>query len=245
MPTCHAKCVQQWVVEISDSLRIPFEAHLGQFLNGVATSAAAGPFYLRPEALKDTRKRQALRMAISAARVADAVGYSTYMKLMKAALTGGFGVQMFLSGDQYKMFVPVLETLMSLGIMGPNGLLQLYYLSCWHLFQRRQNPSTDRVLHSGGIEGVISAVCPEFFLKELFHYAPAAQWLYESVLPSPHDEVEWSNWYLTCIVRRERWVVIACSSQTTELPNGINCPAFALLARVVNGYKEVRFCFPF
>ena len=51
-------------------------------------------------------------------------------------ISGSFGVQMFLSGEQYKMFIPMMESLKSFGITGPNGLLQLYYLSCWHEFER-------------------------------------------------------------------------------------------------------------
>lgn len=59
--------------------------------------------------------------------------------LMKAIAGGSFGVNMFLSGDQYKRFVPMLEILKSFGISGPNGMLHLYYLACWHEFSRSSN----------------------------------------------------------------------------------------------------------
>jgi hypothetical protein len=227
--------MERWMADLSESMRTGFAENMTQFLRRrEANPYEIFEFYPRPVALEDTQKRQIIRVAIAAAKVADAAGYSTYVTLAKAAVTGKFGVELFLSGDQYKMFIPMLECLKSLDIMGPNALLQLYYLSCWHLLQRR---------HTGALTeefGVLHRVCPSVLIAEAYAFAPYAQYLYEAQLPPPHDELEWFNWYLGRIGKRAGWTVLVASSQTTQFPDGVSCPAFALLVKDTGATKEVR-----
>jgi hypothetical protein len=84
-PQCMDRCIRLWVEEIADSLRIPFEGNLTEYLccyadtatpSTTAGATTAGTttgitFYSRPMALKDTQKRKALRMALSAAKVSS------------------------------------------------------------------------------------------------------------------------------------------------------------------------------
>jgi hypothetical protein len=42
-------------------------------------------------------------------------------------------------------------------------------------------------------------------------------WLYMARLPKPHDDNEWSSWYLVHLVRREGWTV-KCVIFGVDLP---------------------------
>jgi hypothetical protein len=209
-------------------------------------SSTVRTFYPRPEAIEDSAMRQAIRLAILASKVAEIAGYSDYVMIAKAVISGSFGVQMFLSEQQYKMFLPLMEILKSFSISGPNGMIMLYYLSCAHELERVAAPHFEGRMHAQGSPGVLQPVCPPTLLRYLNRYAPAANWLYAASLPKPHDEVEWSNWYLGRIVAGEGWSVLASSAESMQLPNNISCPAFAVVARVRENIstgateKEVR-----
>jgi hypothetical protein len=227
---CFDKCLSFWISELSDCMRIPFVQNAKAFLE--AQSTAVHTFYPRPEALEDSKMRQAIRLAILASKVAEMAGYSDYVMIAKAVISGSFGVQMFLSEQQYRMFLPLMEMLKCFNISGPNGMILLYYLSCAHELERIAAPQLEGRMHASGSPGVLQAECPPDLLRYVNRYAPAANWLYAASLPKPHDEVEWSNWYLGRIVAGDGWTVLACSAESMQLPNNISCPAFAVVARV-------------
>lgn len=243
---CFDRCLSFWISELSDSLRIPFLQNTKNYLD--EPCAAVRRFYSRPEVLEDSKMRQAIRIAILASKVAEVAGYSDYVLVAKAVISGTFGVQMFLSEQQYKMFLPLMEMMKSFNISGPNGMILLYYLSCAHELERSADPQRETRMHAAGSPGVIQPDCPPALLQYVNRYAPAANWLYAASLPKPHDDVEWSNWYLGRVVAGEGWTVLASSAESMQLPNNISCPAFAVVARVrensageVNE-KEVDLC---
>ena len=53
--------------------------------------------------------------------------------------------------------------------------------------------------------GVVSTVCSPQLLQYVTKYVSAAQWLYLARLPAPHDNNEWSSWFLTRLVKDKGW----------------------------------------
>jgi hypothetical protein len=76
--------------------------------------------------------------------------------------------------------------------------------------------------------------CPAALFGYVGQYVAPAQWLYNSLLPVPHDGNEWSGWYLSQILRHQQsggWTLLMCSNETSVLPSGTLCPGFALAVR--------------
>ncbi len=71
--------------DLSESMTSSFVANLDSYLESHSLHRVVY-FYLRPSALEDSKTRQAIRLALLAARVANAVGYSSYVFMIKAAL---------------------------------------------------------------------------------------------------------------------------------------------------------------
>ena len=60
-----------------------------------------------------------------------------------------------------------------------------------------------------GDTGVVSTPCNHRLLCHAYEYVSAAQWLYLAKLPAPHDNNEWSSWYLSRLVKQQGWCVHA------------------------------------
>jgi hypothetical protein len=184
--------------------------------------------------------------------VADFTGFTLTIKAMKYAYYSSELFNLLISSDIYLVLNPLIENLKQYGIDGPTAILNLYYLSCKHQLEHKQFryqtsyyrrppalPPKDgtsrrrRPIHDTK-KGVLSYDCPNEVVEYVSRYLSAAQWLYNSSLPAPHSSNEWSSWYLSRLVSRQKWTLLMCVNETTKLPNGNKCPAFALLARITS-----------
>lgn len=197
-------------------------------------------FFSKPDYVIDSSSRKVLRAAQIAEGVATVSGFSATFSLLKYAYIGGEIVKKIISSDLLEVLSPLMDSLSQYGIKGPRGILRLYYLGCQHVKEHINDLSLEYASFVGTAEGVIAESCPEGVLEYLGTYVDKADCLYSSNLPAPHDTNDWNSWYLSRITIRQEYTVLACINETTKLPNGVKCPAFALLARydVSKGQRE-------
>ena len=65
------------------------------------------------------------------------MGYKAFFSVIKAAAMGGGVLNLVLQGEISKILYPLMECLKEFGIEGPNGVLRVYYLGCYHELQRK------------------------------------------------------------------------------------------------------------
>lgn len=191
-------------------------------------------FFPLPETLEDTTYRKALRIAQVAEIVADFTPLKNALKAMKYAYYSHELITMLISSDMFAVLAPLMDQLKLYEITGPTALLNLYYLGCKHTLEHKQTYSTLRrdFYDPKKYQGVLMQDCPHEVIDYISRYVSPAQWLYTSKLPPPHsDDNEWCSWYLSKMIRRQQWVLLMSMSDSTKLPSGEKCPAFALVAR--------------
>jgi hypothetical protein len=182
---------------------------------------------------EDTSYRQAMRIVQVAEIVADFAGYSLVVKSLKYAYMSHELINLLISSDLYMVLSPLVESLKVYGITGPTALLNLYYLGCKHQLEFKQSflLRNKNNFYGKTQKGVLISETPMEVIDYLSRYISPAQWLYTSSLPPPHSNNDWSAWYLSKMISRQQWTLLMCINETTKLPNGNKCPAFAILAR--------------
>eukprot|EP01040_Poterioochromonas_malhamensis_P005389 gene5389-5781_t len=181
---------------------------------------------------EDTALRQATRVAQIAEVVATLTGFSFPVKALKYAYFSTELVNALISADLFKALNPLLEKLKLYGINDPSAILYLYYLGCKHTLEYKQNFLLNKdAAYSLTQTGVLMSECPVEAIEYVSRYISAAQFLYSSVLPPPHNDNDWSSWYLSKMISRQKWTLLMCVNEATKLPNGKKCPAFAIIAR--------------
>eukprot|EP01034_Spumella_vulgaris_P032631 gene32631-40264_t len=181
---------------------------------------------------EDTTYRKALRLSVIAETIADMSGYSMAYKAVKYAYYSHELVNLLIKGGLSVLLLPLMESLKEYGITGPTAILRVYYLGCKHSLTHKINSNIPKSLaFITDSPGVLLPECPLKILQYISGFISPAQWLYVSCLPAPHNSNDWSSWYLSRIIRRQGWTVIMCINETTQLPNGVKCPAFALVTR--------------
>jgi len=194
--------------------------------------------------VEDTYKRAATRVAkLTETVITNAVGgnIGLVVKAVKYAYLGQELYKLILDSDIFKHIEPIIDTLMKQGLTSKLDQkklpIYLYYLACSHQLEFKINPT--REVYDSNSVGVIEAACNTDLINYCGRYLECANWLYAAKLPRPHDNnVAMCAWYLTKLVRRNKWCVLCCNNTTTKLPNGKLCPGFALLARNMGGKKE-------
>jgi hypothetical protein len=68
-------------------------------------------------------------------------------------------------------------------------------------------------------------------LEYVAQFVSPAQWLYGAALPAPHDSSDWSSWYLSNLLKHQRYTLLLSINETIKLPDGRKCPAFAIVGR--------------
>eukprot|EP00604_Paraphysomonas_vestita_P001277 CAMPEP_0174823634 /NCGR_PEP_ID=MMETSP1107-20130205/26366_1 /TAXON_ID=36770 /ORGANISM="Paraphysomonas vestita, Strain GFlagA" /LENGTH=429 /DNA_ID=CAMNT_0016047039 /DNA_START=503 /DNA_END=1793 /DNA_ORIENTATION=+ len=179
----------------------------------------------------DTKARKAKRLLYLAEYAAEVVGLDAYFQVLKFAAMGTGALSVILQGDTAKVLYPLMECLKQFGIEGPTGLIRVYYLGCNHQLARILDSSLESCGHNYGDPGVLNPICPNYELDYAGLYSGPAQWLYSALLPSPHDDEDWNKWYLSRIVSCQGWKLLFTMVQSSILPNGVSCPAFALVCR--------------
>jgi hypothetical protein len=226
--------VLQRVMEIfRDEINEKFESNFNDFI--IHEPEWKEYFSFPEEAPEDTTYRQALRAAQIAVFVADLTGFSMTLKAVKVMYFGSELLNILVKGDILPMLSPLLESLKGHGIDGPSALLRLYYLGCRHTLREISNssvPKLPRHYDERIVPGVLCPHCPYGVVDYVSKYISAAEWLYLANLPQPHNTMEWASWYLTKLVKRQGWTVLMCIHETTKLPDGLKCPAFAVVTRV-------------
>lgn len=226
--------VLQRVMEIfRDEINEKFESNFNDFI--IHEPEWKEYFSFPEEAPEDTTYRQALRAAQIAVFVADLTGFSMTLKAVKVMYFGSELLNILVKGDILPMLSPLLESLKGYGIDGPSALLRLYYLGCRHTLREISNssvPKLPRHYDERIVPGVLCPHCPYGVVDYVSKYISAAEWLYLANLPQPHNTMEWASWYLTKLVKRQGWTVLMCIHETTKLPDGFKCPAFAVVTRV-------------
>jgi hypothetical protein len=213
-----------------DEMRLKYQSFLDKYL--ISGEELQVDNYKMPmAAAEDTAYRYALRLVKVAEVAATVSGYSVAYNTLKYIYYGSEIVNRVIAGDLLTVVGPVSEALDVFGIRGPTGVLNVYYLGCQHVLDYQMDPSVESNDHEKGVDGVVSISCPTLLIDHLGSYLAAMQWLYAATLPAPHDDNDWSSWYLSRLVAEDGWTVLACVNETSRLPNGRKCPAFALLVR--------------
>jgi hypothetical protein len=239
--SCRTVANDLWMQEFRATFWKDTELRLEQFL---ASEQIIHMFFDLPKPSEDTYKRKAERLAQIAEAAAEISGYRMYFQALKYAYYSKELYQLLIAGDILNMLGPVIAELDRLGArsMGTKGVLQLYYLSCQHKLETKIDPAKEYVAFTD--QGhktephLLSADCSEELLDRIGRHLDFGQFLYIACLPAPHNGNDWSSWYLTKLVRRSGWTVIACVNETTKLKNDRKCPSFALLARCQGDVKE-------
>lgn len=197
-------------------------------------------FFEKPSSSpKDSTFRKALRLSVVTEYVADLTGFTLTYKAVKFAIYGRELFNVIMTGGLYAALSPLMESLKTFDISGPNGLMRVYYLGCQHTLTNKMH-NVPRVLQYESKEpGVIMQNCPDEVLSYIRRYVTPAHWLYVSSLPPPHDDNDWSCWYLSRIIKPQGWTLLVCINDTRRIPDGSKCPAFALVVRGgVDGKKK-------
>lgn len=239
--TCNALVTRRVMEIFRDEINEKFESNFNDFIIHEHSWKEYFPF--PSTAPEDTTYRQAIRAAQIAVFVADLTGFSLTLKAVKVMYFGSEIFNILIKGDILPMLSPLLESLKAYGIDGPSALLRLYYLGCQHTLRAAQlakQPKLRTVYDERQHPSVLCPHCPYGVMAYLARYVSAAEWLYHTQLPSPHNTMEWSSWYLTKLVRRQGWTVLMGIHETTKLPDGLKCPAFAVLTRVRGRQSEKR-----
>jgi len=189
---------------------------------------------------EDTAYRKALRMIHIAGVVAGMTGYAMTYNAVKYAYYSSELVNILTEGGILSILTPLLESLKEcgIGISGPTALMRLYYLGCYHTLQSKIDTTSRSLLYTSDKTGVLYSECPLAVLQYVNSYLSAAQWMYLSSLPPPHQDNDWGSWYLSQIIRRQGWSLLMCINESTKIPDGSKCPAFALVTRCVGGDGE-------
>eukprot|EP00603_Paraphysomonas_imperforata_P006995 CAMPEP_0114424922 /NCGR_PEP_ID=MMETSP0103-20121206/6954_1 /TAXON_ID=37642 ORGANISM="Paraphysomonas imperforata, Strain PA2" /NCGR_SAMPLE_ID=MMETSP0103 /ASSEMBLY_ACC=CAM_ASM_000201 /LENGTH=672 /DNA_ID=CAMNT_0001593711 /DNA_START=38 /DNA_END=2053 /DNA_ORIENTATION=+ len=228
---CKNKCRDRlfafWMKQFADENREKYLEALHFFLrNGAETF----PTLSKPKGLEDSKLRKAMRMMVLAEYAAEAVGYDIYLKALKLFAAGGGMMGILLQNNYVAMMYPLMGLLKDFGITGPNGLLRVFYYASSIELYRKLNFDSVLEGHRAGDIGVIAEKCPMDILDYVGRYAAPAQWLYSAKLPEPHDEDDWTSWYLSRIVSKDGWSLVAVSP-SASVHFGAKCPAFALVVR--------------
>jgi len=231
---CKERCLP-YAIQYSMSL---FHENMAQkflpiLLSYIQSNYQYTDYFPRPVSqLEDTTYRQAIRLAQIAEVVADITGFSLTIKALKYAYMSSELVNALISADLFAALNPLLENLKQYGITGPTALLNLYYLGCKHTLEYKQNFLLKKdAAYAEDQTGVLVSECPVEVLEYISRYVSPAQFLYTSFLPPPHDNNDWSSWYLSKMIARQEWTLLMCMNEATKLPNGNKCPAFAIIAR--------------
>ena len=224
-----------------------FSYNVNDYLNNHAhrdaTQSDIVVSYYPMPTVEDTYKRAATRVAkLTETVITTAVGgnIGLMVKAVKYAYLGKELYKLILDSDIFKHIEPIIDTLTKQGLTSKIDQkkipIYLYYLACSHQLDYKINPT--REVYGSNPTG-IENTCDVDLINYCGKFLECANWLYAAKLPKPHDNnVAMCAWYLTKLVRRNRWCVLCCNNTTTKLPNGKLCPGFALLARNVGGKKE-------
>jgi hypothetical protein len=228
---CTPRVVNWCMHEFRKEITSKFEDNVNLFMSDELKQHFFFP--IPKEAPEDTAYRKALRMIHIAGVVAGISGYAMTYNAVKYAYYSSELVNILTEGGILGILNPLLESLKDCGltITGPTALLRLYYLGCYHTLQAKIDISRRSELYEAGKTGVLFPECPFPVLEYVNSYLSAAEWMYMSSLPPPHQDTDWGSWYLSQIIRRQGWSLLMCISDTTKIPDGSKCPAFALVTR--------------
>jgi hypothetical protein len=137
---------------------------------------------------------------------------------------------------------PLLENAKHFGVENATDLkylVHVIYYMCYLELQRRMNPRLESINYKKGEVGIIELECPQHILDFFGEHIGIAHWLYGTMLTYPYNNHESRNWYLTKLLRVDKWTVLFAINEAEMIPNAVLCPAFALAIRIApNGQKE-------
>jgi hypothetical protein len=217
------KVAVAYMLQLHDEVASVDMKTLQLYLAGSAVRALEKPTHFTESAI-------AMRLAKLACTVAKYTGYGAYAKALKYAMMSRATLALLLNKDVTNMLFSLMPLLEEFDLKTPNDMLCVYYLGCKTELQRKHQADMGDPGAIAG-QGVIAAQCPDDILELLGRNVAYAQWLYAAALPPPHDSKEWGAWYLSRILEREGWQLVASHVDSAELPDGSLCPAFALVVR--------------
>ncbi len=234
---CLHRCTPRVINACMHAFRKEITSRFEEYVNSFLSDEQKQHFFFNiPEASpEDTAYRKALRMIHIAGVVAGMTGYAMTYNAVKYAYYSSELVNILTEGGILGILTPLLESLKEcgIGITGPTAMMRLYYLGCYHTLQSKIDNSRRSALYESHLPGVIYSECPLAVLEYVNGYLSAAQWMYLSSLPPPHQDNDWGSWYLSQIIRRQGWSLLMCINDSTKIPDGSKCPAFALVTRCI------------
>lgn len=150
---------------------------------------------------------------------------------VKGAVAGYSVINHVIGAGFLSLIGPLREAFNQLGLGGNTDVLKLYYYACSQELQRQTHRGLESEFYKSGEVGITSLDCPAEVLDAFGENYGIAYWLYASMLTSPHDSHDWRNWYLSKLIQPQGWTLIFAMNEAEAIPNGIQCPAFALAVR--------------
>ena len=201
-------------------------------------------FYPRPGASEDSSKDKMYRGMIMTHMLADNLGVWQLkygIVALQAVISGQTLFDLIMNPDVRALVGPILTQLQALKLDKATDMITLYYLACKHGLLGKSDPGEEPAYFKHGQAGVLSAEAPLGLLDWIGDYMGAASLLYMSRLHKPHSGNEWSEWYLSRIVKDEGWKVLRCENEAQQLLFDQSiCPGFAVLVRDEHESKSHR-----
>jgi hypothetical protein len=207
----------------------------------------------QPGPTEDTMSRRIYRFAQVAEVVVSYAGLSSLQYAFKAAKFVYMGKELsslLISGDFLEVLTPVVSAMGNVvrKELGTKSILSLYYLACFHKLALKIRPESyysrtfaiEDIEIENPSEMDYHEICPTEMLDFVGEYCDSALWLYACKLPHPHSSNEWSGWYLSQLIRRQEWTLLACVDDTTKLANRYKCPAFAVVIRNISSNNSTQ-----
>jgi len=233
---CHKKCVPI-LMEFDRRINVDKQQkYIEKYLATDDESPIPKQFYYFPssDVNKDNTERKAFRFLSALGDVAEIVGMKYIKRALEASYLlwhGSSFLQYLISEELLRFMSPLMQHFKYLGIYKPHDFLTLYYLACKHELDVKSDPLFEMKAHSKGQLGVIDDACPLELLDWIGEFLGPASYLYTSRMSKPHQANEWSEWYLSKLVRRDGWTVISCYNSPIKLADGTYRPGFAVLCR--------------
>ena len=191
-------------------------------------------FYEEPTAKEDTKYNMARRGLLFTGLVADTLGVwqvSYAAKLIQGVVAGKTLFDIIMKPEIRALIGPLMTQLKLVKIDKPTDVITLYYLACKHGLISKSDPNEESDGFLQHRHGVVTPSADLALLDLLGSYVGPAGYLYHSILPAPHEDNKWSEWYLSEISRDDGWKLIRLENKAQQVPDGSLCPGFALFAR--------------
>lgn len=207
---CEVHMLHFWKETFRHTYGAAFDTNMSLFLEN---SVVQRNFFAIPLVEGGTRSQQLMRERKRSLQVADAALKSLvvipmvglYANIALKALHGSVAVLGIIDAEVAAFLSKLFEIMDDMGYVdrkqisgsyqssaaiqkSAQDVLRLYYMGCNVYLRKKMHPYEECEGHMEGCSGITAENCPLKVLDYIGRYLPAAQWLYNSLLPEPHSD---------------------------------------------------------